>query len=92
VIAGEGLARGYSRLPAATADRFRPSPLGGAPGERVYMTGDMAKLSLEAECNFIGRRDQQIKIHGRRIELGEIESAMLAHARVTQAAALAVTG
>ncbi|MEQ7912862.1 amino acid adenylation domain-containing protein, partial [Xanthomonas hortorum pv. hederae] len=91
VIAGDGLARGYSRLPAATADRFRPSPLGGAPGERVYMTGDMARLSLDAECSFVGRRDQQIKIHGRRIELGEIESAMLAHARVTQAAALAAS-
>ncbi|MFZ5637032.1 MAG: amino acid adenylation domain-containing protein, partial [Pseudomonadota bacterium] len=91
IVAGAGLARGYAGSPAATADRFRPSPLDGPPGERVYMTGDLARLGPTAECFYIGRRDQQVKVHGRRIELGEIERTLMTHPDVRQAAALTST-
>ncbi|HLE83244.1 MAG TPA: amino acid adenylation domain-containing protein, partial [Thermoanaerobaculia bacterium] len=43
-IGGDGLARGYWRRPAPTAERFVPDPLSGRPGGRLYRTGDLVRL------------------------------------------------
>jgi len=44
---------------------------------RLYKTGDIGRLLLNGEIEFLGRNDNQIKIRGFRVELGEIESAIL---------------
>ena len=89
-IGGEGLARGYLKRPALTAERFIPDPFGAEPGARLYRTGDVARLVAEGgEVEYVGRRDQQVKIRGYRIETGEIESALSAHESVGEAAVAA---
>ncbi|GCE00242.1 non-ribosomal peptide synthetase [Embleya hyalina] len=89
-IGGDGLARGYRRLPAVTADRFGPDPY-GPPGARLYRTGDLARYRDDGRIDFLGRDDHQVKILGHRVELGEIEGALLDHAGIA-AAAVTVRG
>ncbi|MCW5978614.1 MAG: amino acid adenylation domain-containing protein [Bryobacteraceae bacterium] len=85
-IGGSGVARGYLRRPALTAERFIPDSFSAEPGARLYKSGDMGRFRAGGEIEFIGRRDHQVKFRGFRIELEEIEAALSGHPRVQHAA------
>lgn len=75
-IAGTGLARGYLDRPDLTAERFIPDPFSPTPGGRLYRTGDLGRHTSDYNIEYIGRKDQQIKLRGYRIELDEIRHAL----------------
>lgn len=75
-IAGKGLAAGYLNNPAETAARFITHP---QSDERLYKTGDLGRWLPDGTIEFLGRRDNQLKINGFRIETGEIERAAGKH-------------
>jgi amino acid adenylation domain-containing protein len=89
-IGGAGLARGYQRQPAQTAERFIPNPFSLKRGARLYRTGDLARFLPDGNIEFLGRVDEQVKIRGFRIELSEIESTLIGHPQVTEATVMAL--
>jgi amino acid adenylation domain-containing protein len=80
---GLGLARGYLGRPDLTAERFIPDPWGD--GERLYRTGDRARLAADGRIEFLGRLDRQVKIRGFRVEPGEVEAALARHPGIAEA-------
>lgn len=76
-IGGEGVARGYLGRPDLTAEKFIPNPHTHSCGMRMYTTGDIVRMRAEGEIEYVGRKDEQVKIRGHRIEMGEIERAVV---------------
>lgn len=89
-IGGVGLSPGYWNDPAKTADVFHPSQPGADSSDRIYKTGDLARIGDDGLIYLVGRADTQVKIRGFRIELGEIEAAVHAVSGVQDAAVVAV--
>ncbi|MFB6809194.1 amino acid adenylation domain-containing protein [Streptomyces sp. NPDC056387] len=74
-IGGTGVSRGYFGQPEATAKSFVPDPYAGGEA-RMYRTGDLVRWTTAGTLEFLGRRDNQVKIRGHRVELGAVESAL----------------
>lgn len=85
-IGGVQVARGYVRRPDLTAERFVENPLAGDGGpDRLYRTGDLARWNADGTVEFVGRRDNQVKLRGYRVELDEIRAAVELHEWVKRA-------
>ena len=87
-LAGECVSAGYISRPDLTEAAFQPDPF--FPGERMYRTGDIARLRLDGSYDFLGRRDAQVKLNGQRVELDEINGALVSQGCALQAATVPV--
>jgi len=81
-LGGLAIARGYLHKAALTAEKFLPDPFSPTPGERLYMTGDLARFLPDGNLEYRGRVDGQVKIRGYRIEPREIELVLQEHEAV----------
>ncbi len=88
-VGGAGVTRGYLGRPSLTAERFIPNPFATEAGERLYRSGDLARLRPDGEVAYLGRLDHQVQVRGFRIELGEIETNLAHHDAVREAVVLA---
>lgn len=89
-IAGVGLSPGYWLDPEKTSAVFLQRPGSSDPNDRIYKTGDLAKLGEDGLVYYLGRADSQIKSRGYRIELGEIETALNALKLTEECAIVAI--
>ena len=82
-IGGHGVAKGYWKNEALTAERFLDSPF--KSGERIYKTGDLGRWRADGSIMYLGRADQQLKVRGYRIEPAEIELILKGYADIREA-------
>ena len=71
IICGAGVGRGYMNLPEKTKEAFFTYK-----GMPAYHSGDLVKWNEAGEIIYLGRIDNQVKLHGLRIELEEVENAI----------------
>jgi amino acid adenylation domain-containing protein len=75
-VGGDGLAKGYFERSDLTAQSFRTISLAGRAPQRLFFTGDLARLLPSGDFELHGRVDSQVKLRGFRIELEEIEDVL----------------
>lgn len=87
-IAGVGLANSYLNQKELTDEKFIYLKLSNedTTQERIYRTGDIAKWNNNGLIEYIGRKDEQIKLRGHRIEIQEIENVLLNYHDITETA------
>ncbi|WP_212004986.1 non-ribosomal peptide synthetase [Chitinophaga sp. HK235] len=86
-VGGEGVAIGYHNRAELNAERFLEDPF--HPGGRMYKSGDLVCINENGDMEYLGRKDNQVKIRGHRVELGEVEFEIAAHALIDQVVVVA---
>lgn len=81
-IGGNSVSKGYINNPDVTNEKFIKNPFND--NSKIYATGDLAKMNLRDQLEYIGRTDTQVKIRGYRIELSEIENTSLEFACIDE--------
>ncbi len=82
-LGGVGVTAGYLGEPELTAAAFVHHG-----GERYYRSGDRGRAAPDGTLEFLGRLDDQVKVHGYRLEPGEIEAVLRTHPEVAAAVVL----
>lgn len=75
-LSGPGLALGYPADPGATARSFADISDDSGTPSRAYLTGDLAKRLDNGALLYLGRKDDEINIHGLRTNPMEVEAVL----------------
>ena len=73
---------GYWRNAELTNEKFLPDPEGGE--ERLYLTGDLGRMSADGCLYHLGRKDFRVKIRGYSVEISEIEGTLREHPAIKE--------
>lgn len=95
LIEGPTLARGYLNNEQKTSESFIKNPRWAVElahsfptrERRMYKTGDLVKYAADGSGDliYIGRKDNQAKLHGQRLELEEVEHHLKADSAIRHA-------
>jgi acyl-coenzyme A synthetase/AMP-(fatty) acid ligase/thioesterase domain-containing protein/acyl carrier protein len=81
VVGSRYIFRGYWPLAEPAEDSES-----GLPELRVHHTGDWGRFLPDGSLQYVGRKDDMVKVRGHRLELGEVEAALTAVRQVKEAA------
>ena len=87
-IRGSGVSIGYWNDVTKSERAFVANPATNHIHDRIYRSGDFARVRADGNYEFVGRMDFQVKYMGYRIELYEIEKALLSFPAVNSAAVM----
>ena len=79
---------GYLTASKEADSGFRANPFRDDVQETIYYTGDKGCYRPDGALDFLGRLDDQVKIHGVRMELEEIRIVLAKHPGIKEAAIL----
>jgi amino acid adenylation domain-containing protein len=83
-VRSDYLSPGYWRQPELTATKFITDDSNST--KRIYLTGDLGRMSPDGCLHYLGRKDFNVKIRGYNVETPKVEMALLEHPGVKQAA------
>jgi amino acid adenylation domain-containing protein len=89
-IGGKGITNGYLNNPELTDSKFIPDPY--SPGNRLYNSGDIARWLPDGNLDFLGRKDNQIKIRTFRIEIEEVEKNLISSDLLLESKIIVIDG
>ncbi|KAL4789291.1 putative NRPS-like enzyme [Aspergillus venezuelensis] len=82
LVGGAGVAGGYLGNAEKTAMVFVAAPhlrvLGQKSTGLLYRTGDLVRKNRDGFLEYLGRRDNEVKIRGQRVDLESVERCLLA--------------
>lgn len=79
---------GYYKDPELTRQIFLEHPASKNEEDTLYKTGDYAIVGEDGNYQFLGRKDNVVKVGGVRLDLGEIESYLRRHPEIEDAVTL----
>lgn len=82
-ISGASVSSGYFENDEKTKNVFINTDF---ISDKVYLTGDLARVNFDYDIEVLNRIDNQIKINGQRVEIEEIESLILDNKKILDAA------
>ncbi|KAM0234317.1 hypothetical protein ACHAP5_010131 [Fusarium lateritium] len=92
LVEGPVIASGYLNDRAKTDVVFITSPSWLAKfrsrSGRMYKTGDLVRQTSDGSLEFVGRKDDQVKLHGQRLEVGEVEHCITSSCTGVKSAAV----
>ncbi|KAG8670590.1 Nonribosomal peptide synthetase chry1 [Fusarium poae] len=92
LVEGPVVSTGYLKDQARTDQVFvnNPSWLSQFRSNcgRMYKTGDLVRQMPNGSLQFLGRKDDQVKLHGQRLEVGEVEHCLMSVCKDVKAVAV----
>ncbi|WP_428659520.1 non-ribosomal peptide synthetase [Runella sp.] len=74
IVSSPYISLGYWNNPQQTRQAFL------SDGDiRTFRTGDLGRINADGLLEFMGRKDNQVKINGHRVELSEVEGTLMNH-------------
>jgi amino acid adenylation domain-containing protein len=83
-IGGKGVVKGYFNNSELTNKYFIQNTFNPESSDKLFRTGDVCRYRTDGMIEFLGRKDDQVKLRGYRVELGEIQEAIKQNVKVRE--------
>lgn len=87
-VAGDGVCRDFLNRSNLAAQSIAPLGLPETGARLAKSCGDLVRWRSDGELEFVGRKDNELKIRGMRIEPAEVEAVLMQHDQIASAAVL----